>query len=64
MTTAMAQELKPDDMRDIFLDFDKSGNGNIESKDIGEVMRALGRNPTNEEVIHQLYYSLFQSLAR
>ena len=51
MTSAMAEDLKPEDMREIFLDFDKTGRGNIESKDIGEVMRALGRNPTNDEVL-------------
>ena len=43
-------EIDVEDMRDIFSNFDKTGRGNIESKDIGEVMRALGKNPTNEEV--------------
>jgi len=43
-------EMDVEDMRDIFSNFDKTGRGNIESKDIGEVMRALGKNPTNEEV--------------
>jgi len=46
----MADELELEDWRDIFNNFDKTGRGNVDSADIGEIMRALGQNPTQEEV--------------
>jgi calmodulin len=36
--------------RDSFALFDKNGDGKIDSGELGQVMRSLGKNPTNEEL--------------
>jgi len=46
----MGDQYDVEDWRETFLNFDKSGNGNVESGEIGEVMRALGQNPTKADV--------------
>ena len=46
----MADEKEIDDWRDTFSLFDKKGNGNVECCEIGEMLRALGQNPTQGEV--------------
>ena len=56
MSVSDARDADVGDMRETFLNFDRTGRGNIESKDIGEVMRALGQNPTNEEVYTVLFF--------
>ncbi|KAK3772289.1 hypothetical protein RRG08_039106 [Elysia crispata] len=45
LTQAEAKELK-----DAFSLFDKDGNGTIDVKELGPVMRALGQNPTQKEL--------------
>ncbi|RUS70771.1 hypothetical protein EGW08_021473, partial [Elysia chlorotica] len=45
LTQAEAKELK-----DAFSLFDKDGNGTIDVKELGPVMRALGQNPTQREI--------------
>eukprot|EP00794_Sanderia_malayensis_P003361 gene3361-3850_t len=39
-----------DDYRDAFCLFDKKGDGKIDSKQLGDVLRALGLNPTQAEI--------------
>ena len=46
----MADEMELDNWRETFGLFDKKGNGFIECSVIGELMRALGQNPTQAEV--------------
>lgn len=36
--------------RDSFALFDKNSDGKIDSSELGQVMRSLGRNPTDEEL--------------
>ena len=38
------------DKKDSFALFDKKGDGKIECSQIGDVLRALGQNPTEAEV--------------
>ncbi|XP_078518455.1 myosin light polypeptide 6-like [Lissotriton helveticus] len=40
--------------KDAFLLFDRSGDGRIQYSQCGAVMRALGQNPTNAEVLKVL----------
>ncbi|XP_069509856.1 myosin light polypeptide 6-like isoform X1 [Ambystoma mexicanum] len=50
-------EFTPDQLSDIkeaFLLFDRSGDGRIQVNQCGDVMRALGQNPTNAEVLKVL----------
>ncbi|XP_069506555.1 myosin light polypeptide 6-like isoform X2 [Ambystoma mexicanum] len=39
------------DIKEAFLLFDRSGDGRIQVNQCGDVMRALGQNPTNAEVL-------------
>lgn len=36
--------------RDAFAAFDKNGDGSITTKELSAVMRAMGQNPTNEQL--------------
>ena len=38
------------EMKEAFQLYDKSGDGFLDSKEMGELMRSLGRNPTEEEI--------------
>ena len=38
------------DAKEIFGLYDKQANGTIQSKDLGEVLRAVGQNPTKKEL--------------
>jgi myosin light chain 6 len=38
------------DLRECFLLYDKIGDDNIDSSQLGEVLRGLGQNPTNAEI--------------
>ena len=40
------------EMKEAFQLYDKSGDGFLNSKELGELMRSLGRNPTEEEIFH------------
>lgn len=42
------------DYKDAFLLFDKTGEGKISYSQCGDVMRALGQNPVNAEVLKVL----------
>mmetsp|Transcript_65652 Transcript_65652/g.181288 ORF Transcript_65652/g.181288 Transcript_65652/m.181288 type:complete len:149 (+) Transcript_65652:211-657(+) len=49
----MDRHLTPDQLeslKEIFALFDYSGNGRIEAKELGTMLRALGQNPTEAEV--------------
>ncbi|XP_075447448.1 myosin light polypeptide 6 isoform X1 [Ascaphus truei] len=43
-----------DDFKEAFLLFDRTGDGKIQFNQCGDVMRALGQNPTNAEVLKVL----------
>ncbi|XP_078542370.1 myosin light polypeptide 6 isoform X1 [Lissotriton helveticus] len=50
-------EFTPDQLteyKDAFLLFDRTGDGRIQYSQCGDVMRALGQNPTNAEVLKVL----------
>ena len=38
------------ELKEAFSLFDKDGDGTISTKELAEMMRAIGRNPTDEEV--------------
>ncbi len=38
------------EFKEAFLLFDKNGDGNITTKELGSVMRSLGMNPTESEL--------------
>jgi len=38
------------DFQETFLLFDERGDGKIAAKHLGEVLRALGKNPTEHEI--------------
>ena len=40
------------EMKEAFQLYDKSGDGFLNGKELGELMRSLGRNPTEEEIFH------------
>ena len=40
------------EMKEAFQLYDKSGDGFLNSKELGELMRSLGRNPTEEEIFN------------
>ncbi|MEE6471466.1 hypothetical protein FKM82_009278 [Ascaphus truei] len=42
------------DFKEAFLLFDRTGDGKIQFNQCGDVMRALGQNPTNAEVLKVL----------
>ncbi|KAL4929883.1 uncharacterized protein BDV17DRAFT_260291 [Aspergillus undulatus] len=39
-----------DQFKEVFSGFDKDGNGDIDAKELGEVMRSLGQAPTEAEL--------------
>ena len=48
--TPRASLLTLTDAKEIFGLYDKLGNGTVPSKDLGEVLRAVGQNPTKKEL--------------
>ena len=40
------------EMKEAFQLYDKSGDGFLDSKELGELMRSLGRNPTEDEIFN------------
>mmetsp|Transcript_39640 Transcript_39640/g.48264 ORF Transcript_39640/g.48264 Transcript_39640/m.48264 type:complete len:156 (-) Transcript_39640:176-643(-) len=42
------------DLKEAFSMFDTNGDGTIEAKELREVMRSLGQNPTNREVMEMI----------
>ena len=47
---AMDFDKSQDDIYDVFSLYDKKGNGTVSCSDLGDMMRALGNNPTEEDV--------------
>lgn len=45
-----SQDWNADDCKDVFLLYDKVGDSKIDMADVGEVLRALGSNPTQSEL--------------
>ena len=43
-------EQEREEFKDVFTMFDKDGDGTVSTKELGVVMRALGQNPTDEEL--------------
>ena len=41
-------------MADAFMFFDKNGDGVITEKELGEVMRTVGENPTERELLEMI----------
>lgn len=42
------------EMKEAFLLFDKNGDGFISAKELGVLMRAMGRNPTEDEIMQMM----------
>ena len=42
------------EIKDAFQVFDKDGSGFISSKELGMVMRSLGQNPTEQELMDMI----------
>ena len=42
------------EFKEAFSLFDKDGNGNISRDELGMVMRALGQNPTTQELLDMI----------
>ena len=40
----------PSEFRETFKVFDKDGDGSITTKELGNIMRAIGQNPTEVEL--------------
>ena len=54
---SVSEKLSPEQLaefREAFSVFDKDGDGTISEKELGTVMRALGLNPTEEELTQVL----------
>ncbi|GME33186.1 Calmodulin [Neofusicoccum parvum] len=50
---AQSDKLSPEEIEEYkaaFAVFDKNGDGDITAKELGEVMKSLGQNPTDEEL--------------
>lgn len=43
-------EIKKEDLRDIFQDFDLNRDGKIQKNELREVMIRMGQSPTDEEL--------------
>lgn len=46
--------ISPSEFKEAFLLFDRTGDGKISYSQCGDVMRALGQNPVNAEVLKVL----------
>ena len=44
----------PSELKEAFSLFDKDGDGTISSKELGTVMRSLGQNPTEEQLLDMI----------
>ena len=42
--------------KDVFVLFDIDGNGKIDVQEMKEVMQAIGKDVTNEEVLHMMEF--------
>jgi len=42
------------DLREAFSMFDTDGNGSVDAKELREVMRSLGQNPSNREIMEMI----------
>lgn len=47
----MLSEEQIDELREAFALFDRSGDGQINIKEMQVIMRSIGQNPTEEEII-------------
>ena len=47
-------EQEREEFKDVFSMFDKDGDGTVSCKELGVVMRALGQNPTDEEIVEMI----------
>ena len=53
MKTDISEE-QIEQCREIFNLYDKDGDGTIDSRELGDIMRSLGIYPSNEEVLEML----------
>lgn len=42
------------DIKEAFLVFDKDGDGTVSTEELGEVMRSMGQNPTEKELLDMI----------
>lgn len=42
------------DIKEAFLVFDKDGDGTVSTEELGEVMRSMGQNPTEKELMDMI----------